>query len=183
MVLLVHLRVLSVGRLGVTAVVTIWTVVRIAVGGGILSHALGETWTLRAVLRSSAVARGCRLVPDGRKLGMLRRLTRDADRLSHLSIDRRFRSASFVSALLHVGAVSLFVGFACSLFLLLLCFPFLSDFLELCKVKLASYIRSVKTPRELGMGRQLLASVMRSYPVQRGHDHYGAAPARSQGPT
>jgi len=127
-VLLVHLRVLSVGRLGV------------------MSHALGETWTLRAVLRSSAVARGCRLVPDGRKLGMLRRLTRDADRLSHLSIDRRFRSASFVSALLHVGAVSLFVGFACSLFLLLLCFPFFSDFFELfrsalCAVRLHCDVR------------------------------------------
>ena len=62
MTLLVHLWVLSVRRLRVTAVVTIWTVVRIAVGGGILSHALRKTWTLRAVLRGSAVTRGRRLV-------------------------------------------------------------------------------------------------------------------------
>jgi len=128
--LLIHLRVLSVGRLRVTAVVTIWTVVRIAVGGGILSHALRKTWTLRAVLRSSAVARGCRLVPDGRELGVLGRLSRDADCLSHLSVNRRLRSASLVSALLHVGPVSLFVGFARGLLLLLLRFPLLSNFLE-----------------------------------------------------
>jgi hypothetical protein len=66
MVLLVHLRVLSVGRLRITAAVTIGTVVYIAVGGGILRHALRKTWTLRAVLRSCRVARGGRLVPDGR---------------------------------------------------------------------------------------------------------------------
>lgn len=180
MALLIHLRVLSVGRLRVTAVVTIWTVVRIAVGGGILSHALRKTWTLRAVLRSSAVARGCRLVPDGRELGVLGRLSGDADCLSHLSVNRRLRSASLVSALLHVGPVSLFVGFARGLLLLLLRFPLLSNFLEFCKNKLACYIIGVKTPRQVGMGRQVLASVIRSYPVQRGHDHYGAAPAPSQ---
>ena len=100
-----------------------------------------------------------------------------------MSVDMRFMSATFVSALLHAGTVSLFVGFAGSLFLLLLCFPLLSEILEHYNVKSASYIRSVKSPKESGVGRQLLASVIRSYPVQLGHDHYDAAPARSQEPT
>ena len=68
MVLLVHLGVLSVGGLRVTAAVTIGTVVRIAVGGGILSHSLRKTGALRSVLGSSRVARGSRLVPDRREL-------------------------------------------------------------------------------------------------------------------
>jgi hypothetical protein len=133
--------------LRVTAVVTIWTVVCIAVGGGILSHALRKTWTLRAILRSSTVTRGCRLVPDGRELRVLGGLSRDADCLSHLAINRSLRSASFMGALLNVGPVSLFVGFTCSLLLLLLCFPLLSNFLEFCEDGLACYIRGGKTPR------------------------------------
>jgi len=112
MTLLVHLWVLSVRRLRV------------------MSHALRKTWTLRAVLRGSAVTRGRRLVPEGWELGVLRRLSRDTNCLSHLSIDRCLRSASLVGALLHVGPVSLFVGFARSLLLLLLRFPLLADFLE-----------------------------------------------------
>jgi hypothetical protein len=135
--LLVHLRVLSVRRLRVTAVVTIWTVVRIAVGGGILSHALRKTWALRAVLRGSAVPRGCRLVPDGRELGVLRGLSGNTDCLAHLTINRRLRSTSLMGALLHVGPVSLLVSFARSLLLLLLRFPLLANFLEFCKNELA----------------------------------------------
>lgn len=79
MVLLVHLRVLSIGRLWITAAVTIGTVVRIAVGGGILSHSLRKTGALGAVLRSSRVARGGRLIPDRRELRMLGRLPRDTN--------------------------------------------------------------------------------------------------------
>jgi hypothetical protein len=130
MVLLVHLRVLSVGRLRVTAAVTIGTVVCIAVGGSILRHAFRKTWALRAILRSSGVARGGRLIPYGRKLRVLRRLTRDADSLSHLSIDRSFGSATLVGALLLIGAMALLVGLARSLLLLLLRLPLFSDFLE-----------------------------------------------------
>jgi hypothetical protein len=78
---------------------------------------------------------------------MLRGLARDANRLSHLSVDRRFRRASLVSALLHVSAVSLFVGLARGLFFLLLRFPLFSDLLEFCRATLASYSRGVKTPR------------------------------------
>lgn len=64
MTLLVHLGVLAVWRLGVTVVgVTTRTVVRI-VGRSILCHALRETGTVCAVLRSSRSARGSRLVPD-----------------------------------------------------------------------------------------------------------------------
>jgi hypothetical protein len=147
MVLLVHLRVLSVGRLRVTVAVTIGTVVCITVGGGILRHAFRKTWALRAILRSSRVARSGRLVPDGRKLRVLRRLTRDTDSLSHLSVDRSFGSATLVGALLNIGAVTLLVGLACGLLLLLLRLPLLADFFELWEVKLASYIMSVKMPR------------------------------------
>jgi hypothetical protein len=143
MVLLVHLRVLSVGRLGITAAVTIGTVVCIAVGGGILRHALRKTRTLRAILRSSCVARGGRLVPDGGKLRVLRRLSGDTDSLSHLSVDRSFGSATLVGTLLNVSAVTLLVGLARGLLLLLLRLPLFSDLLELCKVELASYIRFV----------------------------------------
>jgi hypothetical protein len=95
-----------------------------------MSHALRKTWTLRAILRSSTVTRGCRLVPDGRELRVLGGLSRDADCLSHLAINRSLRSASFMGALLNISPVSLFVGFTCSLLLLLLCFPLLSNFLE-----------------------------------------------------
>ena len=137
MVLLVHLRVLSVRRLWVTAAVTIGTVVRIAVWGGILGHAFRKAWTLRAVLRSSCVARGGWLIPDRRELRVCRGLSGDADCLPHLSIDRSFRRTALVSALLHIGAVSLFVGFACSLFLLLLRLPLFADFLEFCDAKSA----------------------------------------------
>lgn len=52
-----------------------------------------------------------------------------------------------MGALLHVGPVSLFVGFARSLLLLLLRFPLLADFLEFWKDKLAYYNRGVKMPR------------------------------------
>jgi hypothetical protein len=148
MVLLVHLRVLSVRRLRVTAAVTIGTVVCIAVGGGILRHALRKTRTLRAILRSSCVAGGGRLVPDGRKLRVLRRLSGDTDSLSHLSVDRSFGGTTLMGTLLNVGAVSLFVGLARGFLLLLLCLPLFSDLLELCEVELASYIRCVLTRQD-----------------------------------
>jgi hypothetical protein len=92
---------------------------------------------------------------------MLRGLARDADRLSHLSVDRRFRSTTLVSALLHVGPVTLFVSLARGFLFLLLRFPFLSDFLEFCNNRLASYSsKDVKMPRKASMGRQLLASAL-----------------------
>lgn len=140
MVLLVHLRVLSVRRLWITAAVTIGTVVRIAVWGGILGHAFRKAWTLRAVLRSSCVARGGWLIPNGRELRMLRSLPGDTDCLPHLSVDRSFGRTTLVSALLHISAVSLFVGFACSLFLLLLRLPLFADFLEFCNAKSVCYV-------------------------------------------
>jgi len=136
--LLIHLGVLTVRGLGVTAVVTIGTVVRIAVGGSILSHAFRKTWTLRAVLRSSSVARGSGLVPDRRQLRVLRRLTRHTNCLAHLPINRSLtRSTAIVDALLDVGAVSLLIGLARSLFFLLLCFPLLANFFKFYVVKLA----------------------------------------------
>lgn len=135
MALRIHLRVLSVRRLGVTAAVITGTVVCIAVWGGILSHALRKTWALRAILRSSGVARGSRLVPDGRKLGMLRGLTRHANCLSHLPVDRSLAgSGTVVLTLLDVSAVTLLVSLARSLLFLLLCLPFFTDFFELCMV-------------------------------------------------
>lgn len=134
--LLIHLWVLPVRRLRVTAAVTIGTVVCIAVGGGILSHAFRKTWTLRAVLRSSSVARSRGLIPDGRKLRMLRRLTRNTDSLTHLTIDGGFaRSTTLMDALLHIGSMSLLVSFACSFLFLLLCLPFLANFLKFCRNK------------------------------------------------
>jgi hypothetical protein len=136
MVLLVHLWVLTVGRLRITAVVTIGTVVRIAVGGGILSHALRKTWALGAILRSSRVA-GCRrLIPDRRELRVLRRLAGYTDCLSHLAVDGSLRSTTVVGALLDVSAVSLFVRLACGFLLLLLGLPLFPNFLEFYKIKL-----------------------------------------------
>jgi hypothetical protein len=137
MVLLVHLWVLAVGRLRITVVVTIGTVVRIAVGGGILSHALRKTWALSAILRSGRVA-GCRwLITDGRELRVLRRLARYTDCLSHLAVDGSLRSTTVVGALLDVSAVSLFVSLARGLLLLLLGLPLFPDLLEFYKIKLA----------------------------------------------
>ena len=52
MTLLVHLRVLAIGRLGITVVeVSTRTFVRVF-ERSLLCHALRKTWTLRAVLRS-----------------------------------------------------------------------------------------------------------------------------------
>tara|TARA_R110002003_G_scaffold127_8_gene11943 strand:- start:8429 stop:8878 length:450 start_codon:yes stop_codon:yes gene_type:complete len=130
MPLLVHLRVLAVRRLRVTAVVTIGTVVCVAVGGGILSHAFRKTWTLGSILRSSVVTRGSRLIPDGRQLSV-RSLTRHTDSLAHLSIDRSFTgSSTLMRALLHVGSVTIVIGFALGLLLLLLSFPLLANLLK-----------------------------------------------------
>jgi len=64
---------------------------------------------------------------------VLRRLSGDTNCLSHLSVGRYFGRAPLVSALLHVGSVSLFVGFACSLLLLLLRLPLFPDFFEFCR--------------------------------------------------
>jgi hypothetical protein len=87
MTLLIHLGVLSVGRLRITAIVTIGTVVCVAIWGSILSHALRKAWALRAILRRGIIARGCRLVPDGRELRVWRSLSGHTDGLSHLTID------------------------------------------------------------------------------------------------
>lgn len=129
--LLVHLRVLAIRRLRVTVVVTTGTVVRIAVWGSILRHAFRKTWALRAVLGSGCIARSSRLITDGRELWMLWRLTRHTDRLSHLAVYRRLtRSTTLMYALLHIGAVALFISLARCLLLLLLGFPFFAYLFE-----------------------------------------------------
>lgn len=133
MALRVHLRVLSIRRLRITAAVTIWTIVCVAVWGRILGHAFRETWTLSAILRGGCVARGCSLIPDRRQLRMLGRLSRHTDCLSHLSIDRWFtRRSAVVLTLLHIGTVSFVVSLACGFLLLLLCLPLFSNLFELC---------------------------------------------------
>jgi hypothetical protein len=135
MTLLVHLGVLSVGRLRVAAVVTIGTVVCVAVWGSILSHALRKTRALRAILRRGVIARGCRLVPNGRELCVWRSLSRHTDSLSHLTIDGSFAwGTTLVPTLLNVGTVALVVGLAQSLLLLLLGLPLFPNLLELCEV-------------------------------------------------
>lgn len=134
MTLLVHLRVRSVGRLRVTAIVTIGTVVFVAVWGSILSHALRETWALRSVLRSGVVARRCRLVTDRRELGVRRGLSRDTNGLSHLTVDWSFTGRrTLVGTLLCIDPVTLIVSLALRLLLLFLCLPLFTDLLELYK--------------------------------------------------
>ena len=130
--LLVHLRVLAVGRLGVTAVVTIGAVVRIAGGGAILGDALCEPWALGAILRTRRVTRRSRLITDGRELRVTRRLAGHADSLTHLAVDRRL-GAVLVTAVLVSGALPLLVGLALGFLFLLLCLPLLADFFELCR--------------------------------------------------
>jgi hypothetical protein len=131
MPLLVHLRVLSVGRLRITAAVTIGTVVCVAIGSSILSHALRKPWTLRAVLRRGIVARGSRLVPDGRQLRMRGTLSWHTNGLSHLAVHRSFPRGATLMTLLRVGTVALVLGLALSLFLLLLRLPLFANFLKL----------------------------------------------------
>jgi hypothetical protein len=80
-------------------------------------------------------------------LRVLRRLPRNADSLSHLSVDRSFGSAALVGALLHVGTVALLVSLARGLLLLFLRLPLFADLLEFCEVRLASYIKGDKVPR------------------------------------
>lgn len=139
-ILLVHLRVLSVRGLGVTAVVTIGTVVRITVWGGILSHAFRKSRTLRAVLRGGVVARHSRLVPDGWKLSVRRRLTRYADSLSHLTVHGRFAGrATVMRTLLHIGAVALLVSFALLILLLLFRLPLFAYLFEFYGREVSSY--------------------------------------------
>jgi hypothetical protein len=138
--LLVHLRVLSIRGLGVTAAVTIGTVIHVAVWGGILSHAFREPGTLRAVLRRSVIARGSRLVPNGWKLSVRRRLTRHANSLSHLAIHWCFAwRATVVRALLHIGAVALFISFAQCILLLLLCLPLFAYLFKFYDRRVSSY--------------------------------------------
>lgn len=138
MTLLVHLGVLAVRRLGITVVgVTTRTVVRI-IGRSILCHALRETGTVCAVLRSSRSARGSRLVPDRWQLRVRGLLAGNANSLSHLSVGRSLgwatvvRNALLLRVLVHLSALAFIISLALSLLLLLLCLPFLADLLELC---------------------------------------------------
>lgn len=144
MALLVHLRVGAVGRLGVTAVVTIGAAIGIAGGGGILCHAFGERGALCAVLRTRRVARGSRLVTDGGKLRVAGLLARDANGLSHLSVDRRLSTVLVAAAL--VGSTSaVFVSLALGLLLLLLGLPLFADLFELYNTQtLVPYIMHIK---------------------------------------
>jgi hypothetical protein len=146
---LVHLRVLSVRRLRVAVAVTIWTVVCIAVGSRILSHALRKTWTLSAVLRRGIIAGGCGLIPNGRQLCVRRTLSWYTHGLSHLSVGRCFAWRTALMTLLCIGSVALIISLALGLFLLLLRLPFFANLFELCIVdKSATYRSSVKyTPR------------------------------------
>lgn len=138
MTLLVHLRVLAVWRLRVTVVgVTTRTVVRI-VGRSILCHALRETGTVCAVLRSSRCARRSRLVTNRWQLRMRGLLAGNAYSLAHLSVDRCIRWATVVRntlllrVLVHLSALAFIISLALSLLLLLLSLPFFADLLELC---------------------------------------------------
>jgi hypothetical protein len=135
--LLVHLRVLAVRRLGVTAAVTTGTVIRNAVWSRILSHALWETGTVCAILRGRRAARGRWLVPDRWQLGVRGWLPGHTNCLSHLSVNGGLGRATAVvllalllHVLLHLSAVSLVLGLARSLLLLLLGLPLFTDFLK-----------------------------------------------------
>jgi hypothetical protein len=132
MALLVHLRVLCVRGLGVTAAVSARADIHIVIGGRILSHAFGQTWTLRSVLRRRVVARGCGLVSDRGQLRVGRALSWYTDSLPHLTVDRGFtRRTTLMGALLCICPVALVVSLALGLLLLLLCLPLLANFLEL----------------------------------------------------
>jgi hypothetical protein len=139
--LLVHLRVLSVGRLGVAAAVTTDTAVGNCLGIHVLCHAFGNpARALRAIRRSRVVPRSSRLVADGGQLGVRRGLSWHTNSLSHLSVDCRLsfaRGTAVMGTLLRIGAVTLIIGLALCLFLLLLCLPLFADLLELCNVKSA----------------------------------------------
>lgn len=115
--LLVHLWVLSVGRLGVVC------------------HAFGDpAWTLRAIRRSRVVTRSGRLVADRGQLCVRRRLPWYTNSLLHLSVNSRLsfaRGTAIMGTLLCIGAVTLVVSLALCLFLLLLCLPLFADLLEL----------------------------------------------------
>ena len=77
---------------------------------------------------------------------MLRGLTRHTNCLSHLSVDRSLaRSGTIMLTLLNVGPVTLLVGLARGLFLLLLCLPLFTNLFKFCVVvKLVSYTRCIK---------------------------------------
>lgn len=131
MTLLVHLRVLAIWRRGITAAVTIGTVVDVAAGCAILCHSLRKPRALGSILRAGRVARSCRLVADGWQLRVTRTLTRHSNGLSHLSIDRSVGTV-VVTSLTVGGTLSLFVSLSLSFFLLLLCLPLLANFFEFC---------------------------------------------------
>jgi hypothetical protein len=132
MALLVHLRVLTVRRLGVAAAVSTGADMYVAVWGRILSHALRQAWTLRAILRRRVVVGGRRLVPDGWQLRVGRALSWDTDCLSHLSVNRGFAGrTALMLTLLCISSVALVVSLALSLLLLLLRLPFFADLFEL----------------------------------------------------
>lgn len=97
-----------------------------------MCHAFRQTWALSAVLRARLLTGSGGLVTDGRKLRVWWALSRDANCLSHLAIDRRLTwCVGVVLALMRIGSGSLLIGLASSLFLLLLCLPLLADLLEL----------------------------------------------------
>lgn len=143
MTLLVHLWVLTIGRLGVTAAVTIWAVVRIASRGGILSNALCQPWALCSVLGTRRVAGRSRLVADGGKLRVAGSLARHANRLAHLSVHGCFGTV-VVAAILFGCALSLLVRLALGLLFLLLGLPFFANFLEFYSRQVSTYGSRIK---------------------------------------
>ena len=161
MTLLVHLRILAVGRLRVTAAVTTRTVVGIAVGV-ILSHSLRKPWALRAVLRARRVARDRRLISNRGQLIVTCCLPRNPDSLSHLTVDWRLRSV-VVRGSRVAGSLPLVISFAGGFLLLLFGLPLLADLFELCEVvELVSYNTHIKISAKASQskGRQWLASVI-----------------------
>ena len=113
----------------------------------ILCHALRDTRALR-VLRTRGVARRRRLVTDWGELRVCRSLSRHADSLSHLTVDRSVGAVVVRSARV-ASTRTLVVGLAGSLLLLLLSLPLLSDLFEFYVVELATCNTCIKKSAKL----------------------------------
>ena len=142
MTLLVHLRILAVRRLRITADVVTTTETDVCiVGCYVLCHAFRKAGTMCTVLRSSRCAGRSRLIPNGWQLRVRGLLAWHTYSLSHLSIDRRLRRTTVVRntlllllllmLLLHLSAMTLIVGLARGFLFLLLGLPFFADLLKL----------------------------------------------------